>query len=90
MRYIEHGEERGRYEARLLDGPLAGVHVRVNGPPGGDPLDVLPIEGHAQGAYVLAGFESIRGYLPYRWVTREEWASLRRWLRRDKPGGPTP
>ena len=84
MQHANGRDERRRYEARLLDGPLAGAHVLVSSLPGGDPLDVLPIDGERRGAYVLAGLASIRGYIPYRWVTPEEWAGLRRWLRLGK------
>ena len=81
MRRTERGDDTRRYEARFLDGPLAGAHVYVRSQPGGDPLDVLPIQGDRRGAYVLAGFATLRGYMPYRWVTPEEWSGLRRWLR---------
>lgn len=86
MRHTVGAREGRRYEARLLDGPLAGARVHVNSLPGGDPLDTLPIAGEHQGAYVLAGLASWRGYLPYRWVTSKEWAGLRRWLRFGKVG----
>ena len=74
-------KEIRRYDARLIDGPLAGTDVRIPGDPDGNPIDVLPVEGDRHGAYVLAGFASLRGVLPYRWVTKKDWAGLRRWLR---------
>ena len=78
-----------RYEAKLLDGPLAGARIHVESLPGGDPQDTLTIAGERRGAYVLAGLMTMRGYLPYRWVTSEEWAGLRRWLRFGKTGRAT-
>ena len=81
MRPTVRADDGRRYEARLLDGPLAGASVYVDSLPGGDPLDTLPIAGERGGVYVLAGLAPLRGYLPYRWVSSEEWAGLRRWLR---------
>lgn len=80
MQRATNGRTRHDYEALLLDGPLAGSHVRVDQLPDGEPVEVIPIAGDRHGAYVLAGFVGWRGFLPYRWVTREEWAGLRRWL----------
>ena len=90
MQGTEGGADRRRYEARLLDGPLAGTHVQVESRPGGDPQDMLRINGVQRGAYVLAGLSSSGGRLPYRWVTPEEWAGLRRWLRFGRAGRDTP
>jgi hypothetical protein len=86
MQRSERGDERQRYEARLLDGPWAGARVYVKSRPGGDPLDILPIDGERRGAYVLAGVVTTRGCLPYRWVTPEEWTGLGRWLRFGRAG----
>lgn len=90
MQHRERREDTRPYEARLLDGPLAGVSVSIPSLPGGEPRDVLRIEGDERGAYILAGFESLRGYTPYRWVTPKGWDSLRQWLRYGKARAATP
>ena len=90
MQHRERREDARRYEARLLDGPLAGVSVAIPSLPGGEPRDVIRIDGETRGAYVLAGFESLRGYTPYRWVTPKGWASLQQWLRPGKTEATTP
>ena len=90
MRPTVRAESCQRYEARLLDGPLAGARVSVNSLPGGDPLDTLPIASEQGGVYLLAGLAPLRGYLPYRWVSSEEWAGLRRWLRLGRARRATP
>ncbi len=86
MRPTARAADQQGYEARMLDGPLAGVRVHVDARTSADPLDTLPIAGERQGAYVLAGLASKGGSLPYRWVTSREWAGLRRWLRFGKAG----
>ena len=90
MESTERGADRRSYEARLLDGPLAGAQVQVESRPGGDPQDMLRISGEQRGAYVLAGLSTSGGCLPYRWVTPEEWTGLRRWLRFGTAGRQTP
>jgi hypothetical protein len=65
---------------------MAGELVRVDPGPDGDPIEIVPVRGERRGAYVLAGLSNLRGVLPYRWVTREEWAGLRRWLRLRRHG----
>ena len=80
LRGATRGQVSQRYEARLLDGPRDGMRVTVSCRPDGGPLDVPPVRGDRHGAYVLAGYPGPLGTLPYRWVTKEEWAALRRWL----------
>lgn len=72
---------QGRYVARLLDGPRAGSLVRVPSRSNGDPPDELAVESERQGLYLLAGLPGNRGTLPYRWLSWQERAALRRWLR---------
>ena len=74
-----------RYEALLLDGPRDRTRVSLSSLPSGDPVETVPVQGNRQGAYVLAGTQNLAGITPYRWVTREEWAGLRRWLRFGRP-----
>ena len=72
---------QGQHVARLLDGPLAGSLVLLPARGDGNPPDELPVESEPHGAYLLAGLAGRRGILPYRWLTKEESAELRRWLR---------
>jgi hypothetical protein len=81
LRSVTHGWSSQTYEVLLRDGPRDGTQVTVPSLPDGEPPDVLPVSRGPQGAYVLAGNPNPRGITPYRWVTREEWAGLKRWLR---------